>query len=590
MSYRGERRGGRTANGRHVNMPGSRGQRKKGGCGGCLVIIIGVIVLSVCIWKGWSEWWPGHERAESEMTQVEQPLTYNGTWSGYGTTGQGNDLLIPVPALDGLLPVTFEAESDTVILTSPVSVASMPLDQLGGMLNGSPKEWPAAAVRIGETVHVPASVLEELYGIEVKQYPANGAVQFGMPGQTLQSGTIVKLREPEDTVPMRQGSDKKSPIIADLKSESAVTIWEESGDWLRVEADDGTLGYVAAEDILPGDAHTVPKTAEARVPQFVEEKTPVSLAWEAVYSRNPDPSKLPDMPGTNVISPTWFSLEDEEGNVLSKADMSLTEWAHRNGKQVWALYSNSFEPERTTEALSTFERRNRTIGQLLALADRYQADGINLDFENVNVEDRNKLTQFVRELVPRLHAKGLVVSIDVTAKSDSGRWSQFLDREALGKLVDYMMVMAYDEHWAASPVAGSVASLPWTEQAVTRIMNEDSVPAHKLVLGMPLYTRIWTEEVQDGETKVSSKALGMQSIQDILTDKKLKPQFDESAGQHYVEYKEEGNLQRIWIEDERSVRARIELADRLGLGGIAVWARTFASDDIWDVLRYPPVP
>ncbi len=524
------------------------------------------------------------------MTQVEQPLTYNGTWSGYGTTGQGKDLLIPVPALDGLLPVTFEAESGTVILTSPVSVASMPLDQRGGLLNGSPKEWPAAAVRIDKTVHVPASVLEELYGIEVKQYPANGAVQFGMPGQTLQSGTIAKLRQPEDTVPMRQDSDQKSPIIADLKSESPVTIWEESGDWLWVEADDGTLGYVAAEDVVPGDAHTVPKTAEAPLPRFVEEKTPVSLAWEAVYSRNPDPSKLPDMTGTNVISPTWFSLEDEEGNVLSKGDLSLTEWAHRNGKQVWALYSNSFEPERTTEALSTFERRNRTIGQLLALADRYQVDGINLDFENVNVEDRNKLTQFVRELVPRLHAKGLVVSIDVTAKSESGRWSQFLDREALGKLVDYMMVMAYDEHWAASPVAGSVASLPWTEQAVTRIMNEDSVPAHKLVLGMPLYTRIWTEEVQDGETKVSSKALGMQSIQDILTDKKLKPEFDDAAGQHYIEYKEEGNLQRIWIEDERSVRARIELADRLGLGGIAVWARTFASDDIWDVLRYPPVP
>lgn len=130
-----------------------------------------------------------------------------------------------MPALDGLLPVTFEAESGTVILTSPVSVASMPLDQRGGLLNGSPKEWPAAAVRIDKTVHVPASVLEELYGIEVKQYPANGAVQFGMPGQTLQSGTIVKLRQPEDTVPMRQDSDQKSPIIADLKSESPVTIW-----------------------------------------------------------------------------------------------------------------------------------------------------------------------------------------------------------------------------------------------------------------------------------------------------------------------------------------------------------------------------
>lgn len=93
MSYRGERRGGRIGNGGHVNRPGSGRKRKKGGCGGCLVIMIGVIILSVCIWKGWSEWWPGQERAESDMRQVEQPLTYNGTWSGYGTRGQGKTCL-----------------------------------------------------------------------------------------------------------------------------------------------------------------------------------------------------------------------------------------------------------------------------------------------------------------------------------------------------------------------------------------------------------------------------------------------------------------------------------------------------------------
>lgn len=566
---------------------GSR-KRKKGRGGGCLFILIGLVILAASIWKGWDgirDWLPGQDMADSEMSRVEQPLLWDGTWSGYGTKGTGEQLLIPIQALSDKFPVLYEERSNAVIMTSMKDVVYLPLGSSTGSFNGKDKKWPAAAERIGSDIYIPMAALQEVYGLHAKQYASNGAVQISTPGQTLQLGAVIQQKDAAK-IALRQSPDNQAPVVEKLASGTEVTIWKEEGDWFRIEAEGGNIGYTAKDEIQQKEKVNIPSTAPAPVPKFVEDKRPVSLAWEAVYSRNPDPSTLPSMPGTNVISPTWFSLADNDGNVDEKADPRLVQWAHKNGKQVWAVYSNSFDPDRTTASLATFDRRGRTIEQLLKLADTYHVDGINIDYENVNVEDRDNLTQFVRELTPRLHAKGLVVSIDVTPKSGSGRWSQFLDREQLARSVDFLMVMAYDEHWATSPTAGSVASLPWTKNSIKRIIEEDNVPPNKLVLGMPLYTRIWTETTEGGEVKVSSKAVGMQKVQDLIQERKLKPVYSESAGQHYVEYEEEGSTQKIWIEDKHSIQSRIQLAEHFELGGIAIWARSFANEGIWNVLSY----
>lgn len=254
---------------------------------------------------------------------------------------------------------------------------------------------------------------------------------------------------------------------------------------------------------------------------------------------------------------------------------------------MWALFSNAFDPDLTTKVLSSAETRFTMIRQLLAYAEMYKLQGINIDFENVRTSDKQNFVQFVRELSPMLHEAGLIVSIDVTPKSSSEMWSLFLDREALIDSVDYMMLMAYDEHWASSPKAGSVASLPWVEASIKRLLDEDGVDPAKLVLSMPLYTRIWSESKgEDGSVDVSSKAVGMDRIREIMRDRKLTPVFDEAAGQNYIEYAEkEGVRNRIWIEDERSIEARVELVHKYGLAGVATWARSFQTDSIWGVIH-----
>jgi spore germination protein YaaH len=319
----------------------------------------------------------------------------------------------------------------------------------------------------------------------------------------------------------------------------------------------------------------------------------INMTWEAVYNVGPDPAKIGAMPGVNVVSPTWLALMDGTGKIRAKADPTYVNWAHKKNIQVWAVFGNGFEPDWTSAALAAVDTRFNMIGQLLAYAKMYKLQGINIDFENVYTKDKDNLVQFVRELTPLMHEQGLVVSIDVTPKSGSEMWSAFLDRPALGKTVDYMMVMAYDEHWATSEVAGSVASLPWTEQTIVRILEEDGVPPEKLILGMPLYTRIWTEtKDKSGAVKVASKAFGMEKIDELLKSKGLKPVMDETTGQHYVEYKENGALNRIWLENDVSITARVNLAKKYGLAGVATWQRGFQKASIWrtidDNLRHYP--
>src|SRR5690606_28342275 len=178
----------------------------------------------------------------------------------------------------------------------------------------------------------------------------------------------------------------------------------------------------------------------------------------------------------------------------------------------------------------------------------------------------------------------LVVSIDVTIRGGSPMWSLFLDRRALGETVDYMAVMTYDQHWASSPVAGSVAELSWTEKGIADIIREDGVPPSKLLLGVPFYTYIWTEEKENGKTKVKSRAVGMTFMNNLIEEKGLVPVFDEKAGQDYVEYEEDGKRIRVWLENEKSMRARMEIVNKYGLAGVASWRRGLESPDIWTVM------
>ncbi|URJ59558.1 glycosyl hydrolase family 18 protein [Paenibacillus polymyxa] len=563
----------------------SRRRRKRSRFKGAasLLLFAAIICAITVVWFGN----PLHEKPDWQGSV--RPIFMQGKLTGYEAQSSGKNMLIPLKLVQSQIDPTvrYEDDSQTVIMATRQSLLYMKVSEAQGELNGKTYALSVAPQVISGEVYIPIEAVREVYGVSMHEDPATGAVILMKAGEKVRLGSVEKKDGPQDArIALRKEASSLSFILTDISQRTKVRIWSKQGDWYFVQLDNGYAGYIKSDHIAEGEELVIPSVRDdLSISEKHWEGRPVNLAWEAVYNRKPDPSKFDPMPGVNVVSPTWFSVVDHEGTVESKADPAYVSWAHRKGMEVWGLLSNSFNPELTTEALSTFERRKSIIDQTISLALENDLDGINIDFENVHTKDGPNVTQFLRELKPMAREHDLILSIDVTPKSQSEMWSAFLDRKSLGTITDYLMVMAYDEHWAASPKAGSVASLPWTEASIKRIIQEDEVPPQKVILGIPLYTRVWSETPKEGKIKVTSKSLGMKSAAGIIAEFKLKPKFRAAEGQNYVEYTEDGVVKKIWLEDQVSLKARVELAKSLRLGGIGAWNRTFADENAWVILK-----
>ncbi|WP_462331600.1 glycosyl hydrolase family 18 protein [Schwartzia sp. (in: firmicutes)] len=308
----------------------------------------------------------------------------------------------------------------------------------------------------------------------------------------------------------------------------------------------------------------------------------VGLVWQPRIDDGKDMSEGAKLPGINVASPCWFRIISEDGTLGDAAlspDKDYVKNAQKRGYKVWALVSNSFDPDMTHILLHNQAACNRAVSEIVYAAKEYKLDGINLDFENMEEEDRDAFSKFVSKLGAALHKEGKTFSVDVTFPGGSPNWSLCYDRAAIAAEADYVMVMAYDEHPSGSKTSGSVASLSWVENGVQAMLRE--VPSDKLVLGMPLYSRIWTES--DG-TVSDVETLWMAQADRLVKEKKLARVWDMDAGQYYFEYKKGGRTCRVWQENARSIALKAALISRYDLAGAALWRMGFETDDVWPVL------
>ena len=463
-----------------------------------------------------------------------------------------------------------------IVVTTKDKVIKLKTDSLTAYVNQHPARLQFPVTIENDEPYVPAHTLEVLYPVTTVQNVEVGMFTIKRLDRLIRVSTLTS-----DAIL------RTTPSIFGLRSKKVmegekVNIYGEEGRWVQVETEDGLCGFITANHL--GEVREEPPLIEDPldyVPKPLRGDK-VVLAWEQVYSVNPDTSKLYDMPGLNVVSPTWFHLADDQGEIENRADITYVNWAHSKGYQVWALFSNSFDPEITSTVLRSSELRDKVISQILIHSRIYKLDGINIDFENVNLEDGPYLTQFVREMTPLLHEQGLTVSIDITVKSKSPNWSLFLERDELSQVVDYVMLMSYDQYPQGSTVPGPVSSIPWTESNIIKTLEE--VPNSKLVLGIPFYTRLWTETKEDGTTKVTSKALGMKSISDWLAREGVTPWYDPETGLFYGEKTIGNATHKVWIEDDTSVTKRLELVKKYDLAGVAAWSRGFETEDIWETI------
>ncbi len=353
---------------------------------------------------------------------------------------------------------------------------------------------------------------------------------------------------------------------------------------ITVVTEKGTIGVIReTEDRLA--AMEIIQTA--RLPEWQPPlDRPIMMVWEAVYGRNPDVDTLPDMPGVNVVSPTWYGLRDEEGNVSSMVSNAYIGWARDNGYQIWALVSNEFDIDRTHAFLKSADARERFIDEMISEALTHGYEGINVDFEHIYMADRDRLTHFINELAWAMKQHDLILSMDVTIMGGSDNWSKCYDHEYLGKIVDYLMIMTYDEHWASSPISGPVASYNWVEQSMTQLTQV--VDPDRLVLGLPFYTRVWREQpsTDQADSMVNrSSAIGMEAQANFIENNDLNVFWDEESKLYYAAFIDGEDLVKIWVENAETLSIRAGLVNELGMAGIAGWQRSFAADDVWPALR-----
>lgn len=394
--------------------------------------------------------------------------------------------------------------------------------------------------------------------------------------------TTAKIRR--DTAIRYQGGIK-SPILTKVQKGTIVTVLDQMEKWSQVLTSDGYIGYVK-NSRLGGIAKTVRETVYAE-PEYtgIHLEEPVNLVWHQINYPEMNSQFAEDtaeVTGVNVISPTWYFLQDNTGEIDSFASADYVEAAHAKGMQVWALISNFSEDVSTSKLLASREARRKVQNYLISQAQELGFDGINIDFEGIAQESGYDYVQFMRELSILCRKNGLVLSVDVPVPMD---FSRHYNRKELGTVCDYVIVMGYDEHYAGSDLVGSVASMEFERTGIENMLSE--VAKEKLISGIPFYTRLWyTETLADGTVSVTSEALGMERALQVLAEAGVTTVYDESTGQQYGEWTNaEGKFCQIWLEDQTSVAQRASLVKEYGLSGIAAWVLGNEQSWVWETIR-----
>ncbi|NLK21760.1 MAG: SH3 domain-containing protein [Epulopiscium sp.] len=473
----------------------------------------------------------------------------------------------------------WDEETQKLTITTQNKVIRMRTDDLTYYVNQKPLTLQMPLRKFGDMAYIPFSFLKEWFNIEAAYHGENNMIVMDNTTKDKKIGEVITKNPP-----IRYEPNIKSPILKKVELGDNLRIFEEKDQWIHVRSKEGIIGYIHKKNIgnieeIKGKP--IEKEEEKSIWKPLEGK--INLVWDQVFEVESSelPSKFESIEGLDILSPSWFEIESEKGNLKNIASEKYVKWAHAQGYQVWAMMTNPFtEPDLTHRVLSNTDSRENIIKQLLAFASLYNLDGINIDFESLKQDTGEYFVQFIRELTPLLQEQGLVVSVDMYVPSG---WTRHYNRAEVGKVVDYIMVMAYDEHWSTSPKSGSVASIGWVEEGIKNTLKE--VPAEKVILGLPYYTRLWAEEEVEGEIKVSSKAYGMNKGRGILQEAQVEPKWLPEVGQYYGEYIQDNITYKIWLEEERSIEERLRLVRKYDLAGVAGWKRGLEKDEIWGVLR-----
>ena len=472
--------------------------------------------------------------------------------------------------------IEYNKENGDIVTTSEINIAKMSTKNNEITINGEEEKLNSSAIEKNDTIYLPFSeISEKVYDVDLEYIQDTNTIIIDSLDRKQEVANTTKETK------LKYKPQTLSGTLEKIEANEQVVYIEETNNWAEVRSKDGTIGYVKKEDL-----GNVEVTREAK--EYIDKvEGKVNLVWDyySEYAKAPD-RMGETMDGVNVVSPSFFSLERESnGEIYDNAKddgAEYIEWAHNNNYQVWAMFSNNSLKDTTSQILNDYEKREAMIENLMDLVEEYNLDGVNVDFENMNESDKNVYSRFLIELAPRLKKIGKTLSVDVTAPDGSETWSLCFDRNTIANVADYIVFMAYDQYGTSSNKAGTTAGYNWVEANIKKFLGQEDVDPEKIILGIPLYMRLW-EEDDDGTAK--PEVVNMKDMFDVLPENQV-AKWDEELKQYYVEYEEDGKTYKMWVENEKSVGEKINLANQYNLAGIAFWEKDReTNDEFWTFVK-----
>lgn len=464
----------------------------------------------------------------------------------------------------------YDAAEQVVIFTTDLDKMKTMVGSTDYTLSNSfSSEGYVLTLAENDTVYLSADFLRKFCNFSYAYYPEPGRVLIQTSWDAEEHVRIKK-----DTQ-VRVLGGIKSEILCELAKDDSVEILEEMDTWTKVITKDGFIGYVENKRLGTVTGITPEAVTDVPIPQYasIKSEDKICLMWNMVT--NPTANGLAGdllegTQGVNVMSPTWFALSDNEGNFTSLADVAYVENMHARGIEVWALIDNFTYDVDTASILNTTSKREYLITQLVNTVLSYGIDGINVDFENVTQEASDGYIQFLRELSIECRKNGIVLSADNSHLVN-------YDRAKQGEVVDYVIIMGYDEHIAAADGPGSVASIEFVQRGIEKTLA--LVPAEKVINGVPFYTRLWTTTGEIGQV-----AYGMQEIENYLANHGVEIVWDEATCQYKAEFTADGVGYAVWLEEKESLAVKLNVMNQYNLAGVAGWRLGQEKDDVWPVI------
>ena len=468
-----------------------------------------------------------------------------------------------------------DTENNNIVTTYNNKIASISLSKNKISINGSNKNTYAHAENKDGTIYIPITELEDVYGIEIKYWPDSKVLTVDSTSKEQKKAIITK------NVAVKSSTKFIAKTIDRVKKGSYVIVVSEDKGYTKIRTENGKVGYVKSNKI----ANTVVVREEMQETKQITGK--VNLVWD-YYS---EVASAPDrtgvtMDGVNVVSPAFFHLNTngELTENVGQAGVTYIEWAHSNGYKVWPMVQNAGDGmlNVTSNIMNDYNKRQNLINKIVDYCVKYKLDGINVDFENMKQEDKDMYSRFIIELTPRLKDMGVVVSVDVTAPDGSETWSMCFDRNVIGDVADYIIFMAYDQYGTSSNKSGTTAGYDWVNVSLNKFLKTEEIKNDKIILAIPLYTRLWTEDSSGNVVKQTTVSL--KNIDKVIPSDVQKT-WDDNLKQYYVEYQDGSYTKKMWIEDEKSLKEKISLIKNNNLAGVASWEKGMETDNFWTFLK-----